>query len=113
MRQNAEDDYSELLHLERVLIMRDGGDFIPSLQTPIIPANIATPFEKSPPRFTRTSSSGDTGRLSDGGSNKSKSARISKGIIENKVHLKWLFCLPPRKPIYLNFCDRKPVHSQY
>jgi len=78
LRQNAEDDYSELLHLERVLIMRDGGDFIPSLQTPIIPANIATPFEKSPPRFTRTSSSGDPGRLSDGGSNKSKSARISK-----------------------------------
>ena len=89
--------------------MRDGGDFIPSLQTPIIPANIATPFEKSPPRFTRTSSSGDPGRLSDGGSNKSKSARISKGIIENKIHRKWFiftYCLPSRKPIYLNFCDR-------
>ena len=88
--------------------MRDGGDFIPSLQTPIIPANIATPFEKSPPRFTRTSSSGDPGRLSDGGSNKSKSARISKGIIENEIHHKWLiiFCVPPRKLIYLNFCDR-------
>ena len=36
LRQNAEDDYSTLLHLERVINMRDGGDFIPTLDTPII-----------------------------------------------------------------------------
>lgn len=78
LRQNAEDDYSTLLHLERVLIMRDGGDFVPTLDTPIIPdAKTTSEFSNSLPGFTPTDSSGDHIGLSGGGSHLQKNARIS------------------------------------
>ena len=57
LRQNAEEDYSTLLHLERVLNMRDGGDFVPTLDTPIIQHNRA--YLNSLPGFAGTGSSGD------------------------------------------------------
>ena len=57
MRQNAEEDYSTLLHLERVLNMRDGGDFVPTLDTPIIQHNRA--YLNSPLGFAGAGSSGD------------------------------------------------------
>ena len=57
LRQNAEEDYSTLLHLERVLNMRDGGDFVPTLDTPIIQHNRA--YLNSPLGFAGAGSSGD------------------------------------------------------
>merc|ERR1712018_845351 len=82
LRQNAEDDYSTLLHLERVLNMRDGGDFVPSLDTPIINHTMRNRSFTIPlPIFSKTSSSGDHIGLSGGGSHLQKNARIST---ENK-----------------------------
>ena len=73
LRQNAEDDYSTLLHLERVLNMRDGGDFIPNLNTQIIPtARIEKELPQKIPEITETSSSGDHIGLSGGGSHLTK-----------------------------------------
>ena len=76
LRQNAEEDYSTLLHLERVLNMRDGGDFIPTLDTPIIHhAMIGTAFSNPLPGFTGTGSSGDHIGLSGGSSHLQKVER--------------------------------------
>jgi len=78
LRQNAEDDYSTLLHLERVLIMRDGGDFVPTLDTPIVvDTKTSSAASKSLPGFSPSGSSGDHIGLSGGGSHLQKNARIS------------------------------------
>jgi len=92
LRRNAEDDYSTLLHLERVLNMRDGGDFVPTLDTPIIPPTMRSRAFTNPlPGFTKTSSSGDHIRLSGGGSRLQKKISlpgISMRIMEKEQDLK-------------------------
>jgi len=81
LRRNAEDDYSTLLHLERVLNMRDGGDFVPTLDTPIIRHTMRNRAFTNPlPGFAKTNSSGDHIGLSGGGSHLHKNARISTEI---------------------------------
>ena len=73
LRQNAEDDYSTLLHLERVLNMRNGGDFVPNLETQIVsPPKITTAFSNMVPGHATLSSSGDHIGLSGGGSHLTK-----------------------------------------
>jgi len=85
LRQNAEDDYSTLLHLERVLNMRDRGDFVPSLDTQIVsPPKIITAFSNKLPEIKRLSPSGDHIGISGGGSHLTKNARISIGSSDNQ-----------------------------
>ena len=73
LRQNAEDDYSTLLHLERVLNMRNGGDFVPNLETQIVsPPIITTAFSNKVSGQATLSSSGDHIGLSGGGSHLTK-----------------------------------------
>jgi len=86
LRQNAEDDYSTLLHLERVLNMRNGGDFVPNLETQIVsPPKITTAFSNMVPGQATLSSSGDHIGLSGGGSHLTKNARISIGSADNNL----------------------------
>ena len=61
--------------------MRDGGDFVPSLDTPIIPHTMRSRAFTNPlPGFTKTSSSGDHIRLSGAGSRLQKVERNSKAV---------------------------------
>jgi len=86
LRQNAEDDYSTLLHLERVLNMRNGGDFVPNLETQIVsPPKITTAFSNKASGQATLSSSGDHIGLSGGGSHLTKNARISIGSADNNL----------------------------
>ena len=89
LRQNAEDDYSTLLHLERVLIMRDGGDFVPTLDTPIVvDTKTSSAASKSLPGFSPSGSSGDHIGLSGGGSHLQK---VERNIIEIKFEIYIVF----------------------
>ena len=59
--------------------MRDGGDFVPTLETPIIPRDmINSAFNHPLPGFTRPDNTGDHVGLSGGGSHLQKVERNIK-----------------------------------
>ena len=61
--------------------MRDGGDFVPTLDTPIIPHTMRSRAFTNPlPGFTKATSSGDHIRLSGGGSRLQKVERNTQSV---------------------------------
>ena len=62
--------------------MRDGGDFVPTLDTPIIPQKMRSRAFTNPlPGFRKTNSSGDHFLMSGGGSRLQKVEKNLKGVV--------------------------------